>query len=137
VAFPGTYNFAYYRGDTLEFRAFPKDSSGSSFSLDGYSAAFTISTERGDAGAESQIECFALPIVAPDVSSILCVIRPEDGLALVAGQTYVYDVEISKDDDPYNRIYTIITGSITVTDHITGAGEEIEPEEPEEPEEES
>jgi hypothetical protein len=122
LAFPGTYNFSYYRGDTLEFRAFPKDSSGSSFSLDGYSAAFTISTQRGDAGAESQIECLAIPVVAPDVSSILCVIEPENGLALQAGQTYVYDVEISKDDDPYNRIYTIITGSINVTDHITGAG---------------
>jgi hypothetical protein len=122
VAFPGTYNFSYYRGDTLEFRAFPKDSSGSSFSLDGYSAAFTISQQRGDQGAESQVECLAIPVVAPDVSSVLCVITPEDGLSLEAGVTYFYDVEISKTDDPYNRVYTILTGSITVTDHITGAG---------------
>ena len=122
MAFPGTYNFSYYRGDTLEFRVFPKNSSGSSFSLDGYSAAFTISEQRGDAGAESQIVCLAESVVAPDVSSVLCVITPENGLALEAGKTYFYDVEVSKDDDPYNKVYTIVTGSISVTDHITGAG---------------
>lgn len=39
--------------------------------------------------------------------------------------TYVYDVEISKVDsgsgDEITYTYTLLTGSVTVTDHITGA----------------
>ena len=42
MAFPGTYNISYYKGDTLEFKIYPKDSSGASFSLDNYIATFTI-----------------------------------------------------------------------------------------------
>ena len=51
MAFPGTYNFDYYRGDTFQFVITPKTSTGATFQLDAYSAAgatFTISTSRGD-----------------------------------------------------------------------------------------
>ena len=42
MAFPGTYNFSYYKGDTNEFVIRPKNSSGSAFDLTGYSAGLFI-----------------------------------------------------------------------------------------------
>ena len=34
MAFPGTYNFNYYRGDTNEFVISPKNSDGTTFQLE-------------------------------------------------------------------------------------------------------
>lgn len=119
MAFPGTYNFNYYKADTYEFRVYPKDSSGAAFDLAGYTTAFTISTSRGASGASSQIQAFAEIPVGQDY--ILCVIRPADGAQLTAGTPYVYDVEISKSGAVYPFTYTVLTGSITVTDQVTGA----------------
>ena len=42
MAFPATYNFSYYRGDTNQFVIRPKNSDGSAFDLDGYDADFFI-----------------------------------------------------------------------------------------------
>ena len=121
MAFPGTYNFSYYKGDTLEFKIFPKDSSGATFDLEDYvnenSPLFTISTARGAAGLADQIACFAE--ISADFTHIVCTIRPEDGEQLTAGQQYVYDVEISKPSSPYNVINTLLTGNISVTDQVT------------------
>jgi hypothetical protein len=125
MAFPGTYNISYYKGDTLEFNVYPKDSSGAAFDLSDYSdeygnsPLFTISTARGEAGANNQIEAYAEVVN----DHILCVIRPEDGEELEAGTQYVYDIEISKTDSPYDIVYTLLTGTITVTDQVTGASE--------------
>jgi hypothetical protein len=44
MAFPATYNFSYYRGDTNQFVIRPKNSDGSAFDLDGYDADFFIAT---------------------------------------------------------------------------------------------
>jgi len=40
MAFPGSYNFSYYRGDTAQFVVRPKTSTGAAFNLTGYTAAF-------------------------------------------------------------------------------------------------
>lgn len=84
------------------------------------SPAFTISTARGEAGLEDQVSCYAE--VSEDFKSILCVIRPEDGELLAAGTQYVYDVEISKESEPYDIVHTLLTGTVAVTDQVTGAG---------------
>lgn len=119
MAFPSTYNFSYYKGDTLEFRIYPKDSTGAAFDLSTYSnVAFTISTDVGVAGLGNQIQCFA--DIYSDDDYVLCAITPADGESLNAGTTYVYDVEINKDASPYDYVYTLLTGSITVTDQISG-----------------
>jgi len=124
MAFPGTYNISYYKGDTLEFRMYPKDSSGAAFDLTDYadeygaSPLFTISTARGSDGVDDQIDAYAEVV---DNAYILCVIRPEDGAQLEAGTQYVYDVEISKTGGSYDTVYTLLTGTISVTDQITGA----------------
>lgn len=124
MAFPGTYNFSYYKGDTLSFNIFPKDSSGAIFNLENYldyengkSPAFTISTTRGNAGIPDQIKCFAK--ISDDFSHIICTIRPEDGEKMTAGVSYVYDIEISKQSEPYDIVHTLVTGNISVTDQVT------------------
>jgi hypothetical protein len=123
MAFPGTLNINYYKGDTYEFRIYPKDSLGASFDLTNYgqTAKFTISTSRGSTGVANQIECLAVITSGLYGNYVTCTIRPGDSLELNAGTQYVYDVEITKTASPYNYVYTLLTGSITVTDHITGA----------------
>ena len=116
MAFPGTYNFSYYRGDTYQFIVRPKNSNGSIFLLDDYegSADFTIANTRGSSG--SQVSGTA--VVDTNNHIITCTITPTVGRQLVAGTTYVYDVQISNGAD---IIFTLLNGSITITDDITGA----------------
>jgi hypothetical protein len=118
MAFPATYNFSYYKGDTLEFVIRPKNSDGSAFDLDTYSADFTIATARGSSTTSNPITQYTAQAVVDDVNNLVtCTILPGVGTTLSAG-TYVYDVQI---DSGASLIYTLVTGSITVTDHITGA----------------
>lgn len=119
MAFPGTFNFSYYKADTYSFIVRPKDSDGSAFILTGYTPEFTIAEARGPAGVSTQIEAFSS--IPPGENYIECVIRPTDGTQLDASKDYVYDVEISKSGDDYNFVFTLLTGSISVTDQITGA----------------
>ena len=116
MAFPGTYNFSYYRGDTYQFVIRPKNANGSTFALDSYAgnARFTIANRRGSTG--TQISATATVDTANDI--ITCTISGSTGRGLVAGTTYVYDVQI---DNGAGVIFTLLTGSITVTDDITGA----------------
>jgi hypothetical protein len=123
MAFPGTFNINYYRGDTYEFKIYPKDSGGAAFPLTGYDLAegakFTISTQRGLGGVEDQIEAYA--VISDDRSHINCAILPANGVAMADSQNYVYDIEISKAGTPYALVTTLLTGSISVTDQVTGA----------------
>jgi hypothetical protein len=113
MAFPSTYNFTYYRGDTGQFVIRPKNSNDSSaFNLTGYTALFTIANQRGSAGV--QVEAVATVDTATNV--VTCTITPSVGRSLTAGN-YVYDVQI----DNTSQVFTLLTGSITVTDDITGA----------------
>lgn len=119
MAFPGTYNISYYKGDTFEFRIYPKDSAGDVFDLTDYSnddIVFAISTARG---TTPTIEAYAAK--SEDNTYITCAILPGNGAAMTAGTTYVYDVQIAKTASPYDYVYTILTGNISVTDQIAGA----------------
>ena len=113
MAFPGSYNFSYYRGDTNQFVIRPKNASGASFDLTGYSAQFFIANRRGSTG--TQYEAQAVVDTANDL--VTCTVLPGVGRSLAAG-TYVYDVQITTGS---SNIVTLLTGSITVTDDITGA----------------
>jgi len=115
MAFPATYNFSYYRGDTNEFVIRPKNSDGSAFDLDGYDADFFIATARGAATSVVQYEASA---VVDDVNNLVtCKILPGVGEQLAPG-TYVYDVQI---DSGAALVFTLLTGTISVTEQITGA----------------
>lgn len=112
MAFPSTFNFQYYRGDTHQMIIRPKSANGQSFDLSGYSAAYTIATVRGPTGTQY----VATATVDTTNDFVTCTISDTTGRALSPG-AYVYDVEI----DNGIQIYTILTGVITVTDDITGA----------------
>jgi hypothetical protein len=118
MAFPGTYNINYYKGDTYEFRIYPKDAAGDPFDLTDYvgSESFTIANVRGST-ATTTVYAYA----SIETDYVLCTIRPADAPALVAGTTYYYDVSIDKTGVDYNSVFTLLTGTITVTDHVSGA----------------
>ena len=125
MAFPGTYNFDYYRGDTFVFTITPKTSAGATFSLDAFAAAgaiFSIASSRGDSpttAIDSVSDASKLSAVINTTTDIItCTIKPDARTDLVGGSTYYYDVEI------FNGAalrYTLLTGEITVTDDVTGA----------------
>jgi hypothetical protein len=145
MAFPATYDFNYYKGDTFEFRIYPKKNDGTVFNLSSYqiasntssvidditdtvapydSARFTIATVRGSAGATGKVNCFAR--ISDDNTFVQCAIRSTDSTTLVAGTEYVYDVEVVKPagstgTGQYSLVHTLLTGKITITDQVTGA----------------
>ena len=116
MAFPGTYNINYYKGDTYEFRIYPKTSNGDSFPLTGYDVKFAFSTTRGGSGTPGYHEAYSIII---DNSYILCAIRPGDSEYLTAGTQYVFDVEITKSATPYSLVHTVLTGNISITDQVS------------------
>jgi hypothetical protein len=143
MAFPAIFDFNYYKGDTFEFRIYPKKNDGTVFDLSQYkvptnfandpdflttsastydSAQFTIATARGvistDPAIQQPIRCFAR--VSDDNTHVLCAIRPSDAATLLAGTEYVYDVEVRKPSGTpgsgtYELVHTLVTGTITVT----------------------
>lgn len=128
MAFPGTYDFDYYRGDTFTFTITPKTSAGIAFDLSAYvsapaTAIFTIAPTRGSSsGAINSVSNVSYLSTTVDdtqnADKITCTIKPGARTVLVGGSTYYYDVEI------YNGAslrYTLLTGAITVTDDVTGA----------------
>lgn len=144
MAFPATFDFNYYKGDTFEFRIYPKKNDGTVFDLSGFKdsnilyntntidgvtgvapyeqARFSIATTRGSA-ASAIIKCFAR--VDSDTNTFVqCAIRPTEGIQLNAGTEYVYDVEVrvptgGPDNPFYEKVITLMTGTITVTDQVT------------------
>jgi len=116
MAFPGTYNFSYYRGDTYQFVIRPKNANGTIFTLDDYegNVFFTIANRRGSSA--TQISGDAVVDITNHI--VTCTITGDQGRLLNAATTYVYDVQI---DNGAGVIFTLLTGSITITDDITGA----------------
>ena len=90
MAFPGSYNFNYYRGDTAQFVIRPKTANGETFDLAGYSAAFTIANQSGPSGTQTA----AVAVVNTTTDIVTCTITPAIGRTLSAG-SYVYDVQIT------------------------------------------
>jgi hypothetical protein len=120
MAFPGTYNFSYYAGDTFEFFIYPKNSTGGVFDdLSNYSPKFTIATSRGnveDVVLASSASTQLLTTIDPTNTYISCIIQPDGGREL-DGQSYLYDVEIEHDGN--GKVHTLLTGTILVTQDIT------------------
>lgn len=115
MAFPGTYNFSYYKGDTLEFNIYPKTANGDPFDLTDFdNAVFTAARSRG-VSEENLINLFAQ--FDPTKQYITCRILPATGLSFVADNTpYIYDIQINNGS---NIVYTLLTGQITITEQIS------------------
>lgn len=121
MAFPGTYDIKYYKGDTFEFFIYPKNSSGNTFDLTGFTdIQFTIAEFAGTAGASTAIA--GETDVDGNNTYIKCIITPDIGEQLNASKTYVYDVQIKKpavSGISYPYIYTILKGNISITEEVT------------------
>jgi hypothetical protein len=118
MAFPGTYDFSYYRGDTYQFIVRPKNESGASFQLDGYTAVITIADRRGaGTNLDPVIQYEGIAVVNTVDGIVTCTISDSTGRNLTTARTWVYDVQI----DDGSSVLTLLNGNITVTDDITGA----------------
>lgn len=117
MAFPGTYNISYYKGDTYEFNIYPKTANGADFPLDNYTSKFTIASAVGPGSTQY----IASATIVDGV--IKCKINPALGITLVAGNTYYYDVQINKlgTVDPVSMVFTLLKGTISVTADVTDA----------------
>lgn len=121
MAFPGTYDIRYYKGDTYEFFIYPKNASGNTFDLSGFSEIkFTIANEVGS--GSTRVAYNGEVDTDGNNTYIKCIITPDIGEQLDANEVYVYDVQIEKPagngvDYPY--IYTILKGNISITEEVT------------------
>lgn len=110
---------------------YPKDSTGGTFPLSQFISPngvtkFTISPSRG--ATTGLVEGYAQ--ISNDQTFILCAITPANGATLTAGTSYVYDVEIARSTTPYDLVYTLLTGNITVSEQVTQPGELTLPDNP-------
>ena len=119
MAFPGTYNFNYYAGDTFEFFVYPKNSTGGVFDdLSQYEPLFVVTTSRG--ASASVIDSLDITEASASVQSgdhVSCTIKPVGGRKLTA-PSYFYDLQIentSASSSSFGKVYTLLTGTITVT----------------------
>lgn len=122
MAFPGTYNFNYYAGDTFEFFVYPKNSTGGVFDdLSEYDPLFIVTTSRG--ASASVIDSLDVTKASASVQSgdhVSCTIKPVGGRLLTA-PTYFYDLQIentSASSSSFGKVYTLLTGTITVTQDV-------------------
>ena len=125
MAFPGTYNFNYYAGDTFEFFVYPKNSTGGVFDdLSSYSALFLVATSRGASASAAAINSVTASTDASatvqDGDHVSCTIKPAGGRKLTA-PAYFYDVQIqntSASSPSFGKVFTLLTGTINVTQDV-------------------
>lgn len=119
MAFPASYNISYYKGDVYEFILYPKNSDGTEFDLSGYEVEFAIARQRGATPTESYL---AHSEIIESNNTVTCVVYPSVGNLLTAGVTYYYDVKITKTAIVGSLVeninYTIVTGTISITDDV-------------------
>ena len=115
ISFPASYNIRYYKGDLYQFVIRPKTSAGDIYPIDSatYNAFFRISTAR-NASASATVSGFT----SIGDNAVTCELRPSVGNGLVPGTTYYYDVSIQNSSNA-NIVYTLLTGTISVTGDIT------------------
>lgn len=126
MAFPATFNIDYYKGDTYEMIVYPKNSDGSSWNLSGYILEMAISDQLGKSTTRFQalgtVAAFSIPNpptgLATDIWGIKCTIFPSVGVGLIPGEVYYYDVTIKKTVNNQEYVYTIVKGTISVSDGV-------------------
>jgi hypothetical protein len=122
MAFPGTYNFNYYAGDTFEFFVYPKNSSGGVFDdLSNYEPLFLVSTSRGaSASVIKSLDPSDVLATIEDGEYVSCTIKPDGGRKLTA-PSYLYDLQIentSASSSSFGKVFTLLTGTISVTQDV-------------------
>lgn len=125
MTFPATYNINYYKGNTHQFNVYPKtstdldgDGENDAFPLAGYTVDFRIAERRGELLSTDSDAIAGYAIFAPDRTHIKCAITPLNGAQLDPSKTYVYEVVISKPDTDYDKVFTLLSGNISVQDRV-------------------
>lgn len=116
MAFPATYNFSYYRGDTFTFSIKPKDVNNVPLNLQGFRSQMKIVSSSNPANAVE-----ITPSINASTGTVTVEITPALRNDLTPG-TYNYDLEVSKLDslgETIDVVYTLIAGRITVVADIT------------------
>ena len=122
MAFPGTYNFNYYAGDTFEFFVYRKNSTGGVFDdLSSYSALFVVGESRGaSASVISSLSPSSASATVINGDHVSCTIKPAGGRKLTA-PAYFYDLQIqntSASSSSFGKVFTLLTGTISVTQDV-------------------
>lgn len=122
---PASHNISYYKGDTYEFNVYPRtnsdtdgDGQNDNFPLADYTVSFTIAPKRGVLSSTDEEAVAGYAVFSPDRTHIKCAITPIAGAGLNASQTYVYDVKIAKQEATYDKVFTLLTGNLTVQDRV-------------------
>lgn len=118
MSFPAIYNIQYYKGDVYQFVIRPKQANGDPFPISDstHNAFFRISTSRGGPIANTRN---AQAVI--ENGNIIATIVPSLGSALSATTPYFYDVSVQGKPPNSDQIYTLLTGTLTVTQDITGS----------------
>lgn len=116
MAFPVVHNFNYYKGDTHQFLVDVKKQDNTNFRTSSMTYLFTIADKRGSSGIK--VSGVVAPAAAPYTGLLMCSIIPSTGLS--AGE-YVYDVQITEPTTNPVQIYTVVTGTITVQEQVSGS----------------
>jgi hypothetical protein len=114
MAFPGTFNFNYYRGDTFSLIVKPKDANGDPFDLVGYTALYVIANARG---ASPTLYYSGTAVVNTVDDIVTATISASTGENLLPTTSWVYDIQITDG----TNVFTLLTGTITVTDDVREA----------------
>ena len=122
MAFPGTYNFSYYAGDTFEFFVYPKNSTGGVFDdLSDYDALFVVADSRGaSASVIDSLDITSASATVVNGEYVSCMILPDGGRQLT-NPTYLYDIQIENTNvlsTSYGKVFTLLTGTISVTQDV-------------------
>jgi hypothetical protein len=123
MAFPGTYNFSYYAGDTFEFFVYPKNSTGGVFDdLSDYTPLFVVAESRGASASiiNSLDDITSASATVIDGDHVSCMILPDGGRQLT-NSTYLYDIQIENTNalsTSFGKVFTLLTGTISVTQDV-------------------
>jgi hypothetical protein len=123
MAFPGTYNFNYYAGDTFEFFVYPKNSTGGVFDdLTDYTPLFVVAESRGASASiiNSLDDITSASATVQDGDHVSCTILPDGGRQLT-NSTYLYDIQIENTNalsTSFGKVFTLLTGTINVTQDV-------------------
>jgi hypothetical protein len=117
LSFPATFNIRYYKGDLYQFVVRPKRSTGDPFpiSSDTHNAFFYISSQRGGTLGQTIIASATI-----QGGNIIATISPSVGNNLNANTQYFYDVSVQGKPPNSNQVYTLLTGTLSLTADITG-----------------
>lgn len=111
---PATYNFTYYRGDTLPLTVKLYDANGQSLDVNSWTGVtFGLNKERGN-----YTNTVALSASLDKITStVTCSIT--SGIGNVLDGSYFYDITLYKvSGSVVTEEYTVMTGTIQVIDDV-------------------